>query len=57
MGKRETVTEAKISNLDELTKALSVKKQAQEQLLVIMQTLASVKSFGISSLRRFKVLL
>jgi hypothetical protein len=57
MKKRETVTKAKISKLDELTKVLSVKKQAQEQLLVAMQTLASVKSFGISSLRKFKALL
>lgn len=56
-GKKEAVTEAKISKLDELTKVLSVKKQAQEQLLVAMQTLASVKSFGISSLRKFKALL
>lgn len=38
MEKERTVTEAKISNLDELTKVLSVKKQAQEQLLVVMQT-------------------
>ena len=37
MEKERTVTEAKISNLDELTKVLSVKKVAQEQLLVVMQ--------------------
>ena len=38
MEKRETVTEAKISNLDELTKVLSVKKEAKKQLLIVMQT-------------------
>lgn len=46
MEKRETVTEAKISNLDELTKVLSVKRHAQEQLLVVMQT------FGIGKIVR-----
>ena len=46
MEKRETVTETKISNLDELTKVLSVKRHAQEQLLVVMQT------FGIGKIVR-----
>lgn len=44
MKKGRIVTEAKISNLDELTKVLSVKKEAQEQLLVVMQ------SFGIDKI-------
>lgn len=44
MKKGRTVTEAKISNLDELTKVLSVKKEAQEQLLVVMQ------SYGIDKI-------
>lgn len=46
MEKERTITEAKISNLDELTKVLSVKKEAQEQLLVVMQT------FGIGKIVR-----
>lgn len=46
MEKERTVTEAKISNLDKLTKVLSVKKVAQEQLLVVMQT------FGIGKIVR-----
>ena len=32
---KNTVIEAKIGNLNELTKVLSVKEQAQEQLLVV----------------------
>lgn len=43
MEKEETVTEAKISNLDELTKVLSL-KEAQKQLLVVKQT------FGIGKI-------
>lgn len=46
MKKKDTVTEAKICNLDKLTKVLSVKKHAQEQLLVVMQT------FGIGKIVR-----
>lgn len=46
MEKERTITEAKISNLDKLTKVLSVKKVAQEQLLVVMQT------FGIGKIVR-----
>lgn len=46
MEKERTVTEAKISNLDELTKVLSVKKEVQKQLLVVMQT------FGIGKIVR-----
>lgn len=38
MEKEKTITEAKISNLDELTKVLSVKKEAKKQLLIVMQT-------------------
>lgn len=38
MEKERTITEAKISNLDELTKVLSVKKEAKKQLLIVMQT-------------------
>lgn len=39
MGNKNTVIDAEIANLNELTKGfvLSVKRQAQEQLLVIMQ--------------------
>ena len=44
MKKKRTVTEAKISNLDELTKILSFKKEAQKQLLVVKQT------FGIGKI-------
>ena len=46
MEKVRTITEAKISNLDKPTKVISVKKQVQEQLLVVMQT------FGIGKIVR-----
>lgn len=46
MEKERTVTEAKISNLDGLTKVLSFKKEAQKRLLVVMQT------FGIGKIVR-----
>lgn len=36
---KNTVIDAKIGNLNELTKVLSVKEQAQEQLLVVMKAL------------------
>ena len=39
MENKNTVIEAKIANLSELTKVLSVKEQAQEQLLVVIQAL------------------
>ena len=39
MENKDTVIDAKIGNLNELTKVLSVKEQAQEQLLVAMQAL------------------
>ena len=39
MENKNTVIEAKIANLSELTKVLSVKEQAQEQLLVVMKAL------------------
>lgn len=39
MENKNTVIDAKIGNLNELTKVLSVKEQAQEQLLVIMKAL------------------
>ena len=39
MENKNTVIEAKIGNLSELTKVLSVKEQAQEQLLVVMKAL------------------
>ena len=39
MENKNTVIDAKIGNLNELTKVLSVKEQAQEQLLVVMQAL------------------
>ena len=39
MKNKNTVIDAKIGNLNELTKVLSVKEQAQEQLLVIMKAL------------------
>ena len=39
MKNKNTVIEAKIGNLNELTKVLSVKEQAQEQLLVVMKAL------------------
>lgn len=37
MKDKNTVTDAKINNLNELTKILSVKEQAHEQLLVVMR--------------------
>ena len=43
MGNKNTVIDAKIGNLNELTKVLSVKEQAQEQLLVVMKALAEVR--------------
>ncbi|EJW99471.1 hypothetical protein EVA_12426 [gut metagenome] len=36
---KNSVIGAKIGNLNELTKVLSVKEQAQEQLLVVMKAL------------------
>ena len=39
MKNKNTIIEAKIGNLNELTKVLSVKEQAQEQLLVVIQAL------------------
>ena len=39
MENKNTVIDAKIGNLNELTKVLSVKEQAQEQLLVVMKAL------------------
>ncbi len=39
MENKNTVIDAKIGNLNELTKVLSVKEQAQEQLLVVIQAL------------------
>ena len=39
MENKNTVIDAKIGKLNELTKVLSVKEQAQEQLLVIMKAL------------------
>ena len=39
MENKNTVIEAKIANLSELTKVLSVKEQVQEQLLVVIQAL------------------
>ena len=39
MENKNTVIEAKIGNLKELTKVLSVKEQTQEQLLVVMKAL------------------
>ena len=39
MKNKNTVIDAKIGNLNELTKVLSVKEQAQEQPLVIMKAL------------------
>ena len=39
MENKDTVMDAKIVNLNELTKVLSVKEQAQEQLLVVMKAL------------------
>ena len=47
MKNKNTVIDAKISNLNELTKVLSVKEQAKEQLFVVMRHWESVKSFGI----------
>lgn len=37
MKDKNTVTDAKINKLNELTKVLSVKEQALEQLLVVMR--------------------
>ena len=45
MENKNTIIEAKIGNLNELTKVLSVKEQAQEQLLVVRRHWESVKSF------------
>ena len=39
MENKNTVIDAKIGNLNELTKVLSVKEQAQEQLLAVMKAL------------------
>ena len=39
MENKNTIIDAKIGNLNELTKVLSVKEQAQEQLLVVMKAL------------------
>ena len=39
MKNKNTVIEAKIGNLNELTKVLSVKEQAKEQLFVVMKAL------------------
>ncbi len=39
MENKNTVIDAKIGNLNELTKVVSVKEQAQEQLLVVMKAL------------------
>lgn len=39
MKNKNTVIDVKIGNLNELTKVLSVKEQAQEQLLVVMKAL------------------
>ena len=39
MENKNSVIDAKIGNLNELTKVLSVKEQAQEQLLVVMKAL------------------
>lgn len=61
MEKERTITEAKISNLDELTKVLPVKKEAKKQLLIVMQTFSigkivrnlkfeEVQGFTLSSL-------
>ena len=46
MENKNTVIEAKIGNLNELTKVLSVKEQAQEQLLVV------IKALGIGKIVR-----
>ena len=39
MKNKNTIIDAKIGNLNELTKVLSVKEQAHEQLLVVMKAL------------------
>ena len=39
MENKNTFIDVKIGNLNELTKALSVKEQTQEQLLVVMKVL------------------
>ena len=46
MKNKNTVIDAKIGNLNELTKVLSVKEQAQEQLLVV------IKALGIGKIVR-----
>ncbi len=46
MENKNTVIDAKIGNLNELTKVLSVKEQAQEQLLVV------IKALGIGKIVR-----
>ena len=45
MENKNTVTDAKINKLNELTKVLSVKEQAQEQLLVVMRACGIGKIF------------
>ena len=37
MKNKNTITDAKINILNDLTKVLSVKEQAQEQLLIVMR--------------------
>jgi hypothetical protein len=46
MENKNTVIDAKIGNLNKLTKVLSVKEQAQEQLLVV------IKALGIGKIVR-----
>ena len=46
MENKNTIIEAKIGDLNELTKVLSVKEQAQEQLLVV------IKALGIGKIVR-----
>ena len=46
MGNRDTATDAKKDNLNKLTKVLSVKEQAQAQLLVV------IKVWGIGKIVR-----
>ena len=56
MENKNTVIDAKIGDLNELTKVLSVKEQAQEQLFIIKYGLNG-NLFNASALHRSFILL
>ena len=56
MENKNTITDAKIGSLNELTKVLSVKEQAQYQLYSSCWCVDIIKSSRISSLKKFRVI-